>query len=96
MCDEPFDHLAVADDEAQRGSAVVGSVELGAVLGQGSSVVDRDLVALLALAFALDGLGDLDVDLVCGDGGGYQPCGDGEGDETHLGQLSTETRNWQW
>jgi hypothetical protein len=75
MCHQPFNNLAIADDEAQWGAAVVGSVELAAVLGQGTSVVDGDLVALLGLAFALDGLGDIDRDLVGGEdssGGGCQ------------------------
>ena len=55
--------------------------------------MDRDLVALLGLAFAFDGSGDINLDLVGGEdrsGGGGQ--GDGEGDETHSGQLSLETK----
>lgn len=72
MYDRPFDDLAVTNNEAQRGSSVVAGVELAAVASQCSPVVDRDLVAFLALSLALHRLCDFDVDLVCGEDSGYQ------------------------
>ena len=49
-----LDDLALSNGEAERLAAVVGGVELAAVLLEGTSVVHVDLVAGLSLAVALD------------------------------------------
>lgn len=62
-----LDHLAGANGDLERPAAVVGSVELLVGGLQLSAVVDADAVALDRLALALDGGGDVDLELLGGD-----------------------------
>jgi hypothetical protein len=61
-------------------------IKLLAIGGESAAVVDFDLVALLGLAIALDGVGDVDLDAVVGgeyaNGGGGQES-DGACEELH-------------
>ena len=68
-------------------AAVVARVELLASILQGTAVVDGDLVALLGLPLALDGVRYDDVHLVLSEDGAddSSQSGHGDGEEAHDG-----------
>jgi hypothetical protein len=75
-----LDDLMAAEGEVEGGVAVVARVKLGAVL-QRALVHHRDLVAIACLARAVDGAGDLDVEVL-------RPCGrSGQRDEQCRGEA---------
>jgi hypothetical protein len=68
----PLDNLSLTDNEAQWRATVVACIEFRAISLERASVVDIDLVSPLRLALALDGSGDLNIQLRVGsenDGG---------------------------
>jgi hypothetical protein len=68
----PLDNLSLANNEAQWRAAVVACIEFRAISLERAPVVDIDLVSPLRLALALDGSGNLNIQLRVGseDGGG--------------------------
>ena len=59
-----LDDLSLSDNEAQRLPAIVGCIELSAVLLESTAIVYIDLVTCYTLPVALDCLGDLGLEVL--------------------------------